>query len=148
MPNRRLRLRGYQPLSDAVMDALGDLEQKSMQAIWEMGEANVGTLCGRFHDAYAYTTIMTTLDRLYKKGLLERRKEGRAFLYRPAYSQEEVERGVAQDVIAKLLDVGVGKAQPVLACIVDSVSEHDHLLLDELERLVIEKRRKLSEGES
>lgn len=127
------------------MDALGDLEQKSMLAIWELGEANVGAVCRRFRDAYAYTTIMTTLDRLYKKGLLERQKEGRAFIYRPAYSQEEVERGVAQDVIAKLLDVGVGKAQPVLACIVDSVSEHDHLSLDELERLVVEKRRQLND---
>ncbi|MGE3467483.1 MAG: BlaI/MecI/CopY family transcriptional regulator [Pyrinomonadaceae bacterium] len=148
MATRRFRLRGFKRLSEAVMDSLGELEQRSMRAIWRTGETSVGELCSEFGEVYAYTTVMTTLDRLYKKGLLERRKRGRAFVYSSIYSLEEMERGVAQDVIAKLLDGGVGRAEPVLACIVDSVSERDHQLLDELERLLIEKRRQLSEEEA
>jgi predicted transcriptional regulator len=85
---------------------------------------------------------MTTLDRLYKKGLLAREKEGRAYLYSPRVTREEFERGVAEDVLGDLLGRS-GGAEPLLACIVDAVSEHDRTLLDELHRLVEEKRREL-----
>jgi predicted transcriptional regulator len=86
---------------------------------------------------------MTTLDRLHKKGLLERRKDGRAFLYSPRLSPEQFTRGVTQDLIDGLLGRGEGGVEPVLACIVDAVSERDRALLDELDRLVKEKRREL-----
>lgn len=125
------------------MGSLGELEQKVIHEIWKLGESSVASLCDVFDGLYAYTTVMTTLDRLFKKGLLSRRKVGRAFLYSSVYSIEEMERGVASDVISKLLDTSIGKAEPVLACIVDSVSDRDRLLLDELERLVIEKRQQL-----
>ena len=94
----------------------------------------------------AYTTWMTTLDRLYKKGLLAREKEGRAYFYSPRLTRQEFERGVAEDVLGELLARG-GGAEPLLACIVDAVSEHDRALLDELQRLVEEKRRELRRGE-
>lgn len=126
------------------MDSLGELEQRSMREIWRRGESSVGDLCTAFGDIYAYTTLMTTLDRLYKKGLLSRRKHGRAFLYTSIHSIEEMERGVARDVISKLLDTTIGRAEPVLACIVDSVSDRDRDLLDELERLVREKKAMLN----
>jgi len=122
------------------MDSLGDLEKKALREVWRGGETSVGELCEAFGEAYAYTTLMTTLDRLYKKGVLSRRKVGRAFLYTSLYSIEELERGVAQDVISKLLDTTIGRAEPVLACIVDSVSERDRDLLDDLERLIREKK--------
>ncbi len=147
MTRQQFRLRGYDRLSEAVMASLGELEQKVMREIWKHGESSVALLCSLFDDRYAYTTVMTTLDRLFKKGLLSRRKEGRAFLYCSLYSIEEMERGVAGDLISKLLDTTIGKAEPVLACIVDSVSDRDRLLLDELERLVIEKRRQLDKGD-
>lgn len=143
MTTQRFRLRGYKRLSEAVLESLGELEQKAMREIWRRGETNVGSLCAAFGDTYAYTTLMTTLDRLYKKGLLSRRKEGRAFLYTSVHSLEEMEHGVTRDVISKLLDTGLGRTEPVLACIVDSVTECDRQLLDELERLVKEKRQQL-----
>jgi predicted transcriptional regulator len=96
-----------------------------------------------FAGRIAYTTLMTTLDRLYKKGLLAREKDGRAFVYAPRVSPEEFERGIAQDVVDALLGRSQDAVEPVLACIVDAVSEHDRELLDELERLVREKRRQL-----
>ena len=96
-----------------------------------------------FDERIAYTTLMTTLDRLYKKQLLDRRKDGRAFLYSPAVSREEFEHGIREDVIDGLLGHGAEGVQPVLACIVDTVSERDRELLDELERLIREKKREL-----
>ena len=96
-----------------------------------------------FEERIAYTTLMTTLDRLYKKSLLDRRKDGRAFLYSPAVSQEEFEYGIREDVIDGLLGGGAESVGPVLACIVDTVSENDRRLLDELDRLIKEKKREL-----
>lgn len=145
MITQAFRLRGNKRLSEAVMDSLGELEQRSLREIWRRGESSVGDICAAFGDLYAYTTLMTTLDRLYKKGLLTRRKSGRAFLYTSMYSIEEMERGIAQDVIAKLLDTTVGRAEPVLACIVDSVSDRDRDLLNELERLIRQKKESLDQ---
>jgi predicted transcriptional regulator len=140
MASSKFRLRGFHRLSDAVMNSLGDLERRSMEQVRLQGEVNVACVRSGLNEHYAYTTVMTTLDRLYKKGLLSRRKEGRAFYYSAKYSREEMERGVAQDVIDSLFDNSIGRAEPVLACIVDSVSERDRQLLDDLERLIKEKR--------
>lgn len=147
MIKRGFRLRGFKRLSEAVMGSLGQLEQRSMREIWRRGETSVGELSTAFGEIYAYTTLMTTLDRLYKKGLLSRRKHGRAFLYTSSCSIEEMEHGVASDVISRLLDTAAGRAGPVLACIVDSVSDRDRDLLDELERLVREKKELLNQGD-
>ena len=127
------------------MASLGELERKALVEIRRHGESNVARVCSALDENYAYTTIMTTLDRLYKKGLLNRRKDGRAFFYTAKYSVEEMERSMAEDVIDRLFDNSIGRAEPVLACIVDSVSERDQLLLDELERLVKEKRLELQQ---
>lgn len=140
-------LRGFNRPSDAIIESLGKLEREIMDEVWNRKEVSVRVVETAFGERIAYTTIMTTLDRLYKKGLLKRRKESRAFLYSPRYSPEELERGVTEDVISTLLDAGTERVEPVLACIVDAVSDHDRDLLDELERLVQEKRRSLEEKE-
>lgn len=140
-------LRGFNRPSEAIIASLGKLERATMNEVWKQKEVSVRAVEIAFDERIAYTTIMTTLDRLYKKGLLKRRKESRAFLYSPRYSPEELERGVTVDVISTLLDAGTERVEPVLACIVDAVSDHDRVLLDELERLIREKRRTLESEE-
>ncbi len=130
-----------------IAPELGPLEREVMALVWRNHESNSETSVRDVHLAFgerlAYTTLMTTLDRLHKKGLLERRKDGRAFLYYPRVSAQEFERGIARDVIDTLLGRGSEGVEPVLACIVDAVGEHDRALLDELDRLIEEKRRTL-----
>ncbi|PYV87176.1 MAG: hypothetical protein DMG05_18120 [Acidobacteria bacterium] len=133
-------LRGFRRPREVVGLALGKLERQVMEEIWRRGETNVREVHFAFGERAAYTTLMTTLDRLYKKGLLNRRKDGRAFYYRARVSPEEFKTGMAKDMIDGLLGHGTG---PVLACIVEAVSEHDRKLLDELDRLVKEKRKQL-----
>lgn len=136
-------LRGFKRPREAVKSALGDLEREVMEAIWQRGETSVREIHAAFDERAAYTTLMTTLDRLHKKGLLKRRKEGRAFLYAPRISREDFTRSVAKDVIDGLLGQTDGETKPVLACIVDAVGEYDSEMLDELEKLLKERRRKL-----
>ena len=114
-----------------------------MDILWRGGALAVREVGRRLGGQLAYTTVMTTLDRLYKKNLLERRKDGRAFLYSALVSQDEFERSIKEDVVDGLLGQGADEVQPVLACIVDTITERDRELLDELERLVQEKKREL-----
>ncbi|MGH9755827.1 MAG: BlaI/MecI/CopY family transcriptional regulator [Blastocatellia bacterium] len=129
----------------AAPPELGPLEREVMELIWrrseEAAEVSVRDIHVAFKERLAYTTLMTTLDRLHKKGLLNRRKEGRAFFYSPRFSPDEFERGFARDVINALLGRGSDGVEPILACIIDAVSERDRALLDELDRLIKEKRR-------
>ena len=143
MPTPTFRLRGFQRISDAVIDSLGKLEQQTLAEVRRLGETSVRQVWQTMGESTAYTTIMTTLDRLYRKGLLNRRKDGRAFLYSAKFSAGELEIGVAEDVIGTLLDTNSGPVEPVLACIVDAVSDRDRQFLDDLERLVREKREAL-----
>jgi predicted transcriptional regulator len=137
---------GFRRPREVVGSALGKLEKAVLEEVWRRGRVSVGDIYRAFGERTAYTTWMTTLDRLYKKGLLRREKEGRAYLYTPSLTREEFERGVAEDVLKGLLGQSDG-AEPLLACIVDAVSERDRALLDELHRLVEEKRREMGEEE-
>jgi len=139
----RFLLRGFRRPREVASLALGKLERQVLEQAWQRGEVSVRDIYLAFEERVAYTTLMTTLDRLYKKQILDRHKDGRAFLYSPSVSREEFEHGIREDVIDGLLGHGAEGIQPVLACIVDTVSEHDRNSLDELERLVKEKKRKL-----
>jgi len=123
--------------------ALGRLERQVLEETWRRRDISVRDVFVAFEEKVAYTTLMTTLDRLHKKGLLSRRKEGRAFLYSPLVTAEELEQGIREDVIDGLLGLGSASVEPVLACIVDAVSERDRESLDELDRLIRKKRREL-----
>jgi predicted transcriptional regulator len=139
----RFTLFGFRRPREVVGFTLGKLERAVMEELWARGRASAGDVQRAFGGRAAYTTWMTTLDRLFKKGLLAREKEGRAYLYTPRVTREEFERGVAEDVLGGLLDRVAGGAEPLLACIVEAVGERDRALLDELQRLVEEKRREL-----
>lgn len=139
----KFRLRGFSRPSEAILNSMGKLERETMDEVWRQKEVNVRAVEVALGERIAYTTIMTTLDRLYKKGFLDRRKEGRAFFYTPRFTLNELERGMAEDVMNSLLGVGTSQIEPVLACIVDAVSDHDRDLLDELARLVQAKQLEL-----
>ncbi len=135
-------LRGFQRPRELILSALGKLERAVLEEVWKRHETSVRDVYKAFNEQIAYTTVMTTLDRLYKKSLLSRRKDGRAFLYSPRVTHAELERGITVDVIEELI-TSTNEVRPILSCIVDSVSERDTELLDELERLVKEKRKEL-----
>jgi predicted transcriptional regulator len=112
-----------------------------MTIVWDEGEISVRDACQRLGSAVAYTTVMTTMDRLFKKRLLARQKVGRAFVYRAAASRDELEGAVATELVQSLLQRNRDEPLPILSSLVDAVSDRDRALLDELERLIHEKRR-------
>ena len=143
MKTSRFLLRGFRRPREIACFALGKLERQVLEETWRHGEVSVRDVYRAFEERIAYTTLMTTLDRLFKKNLLERRKDGRAFVYSAIVARDEFERGIKEDVVDGLLGHGADEVEPVLACIVDTITERDRELLDELDRLVQEKKREL-----
>jgi predicted transcriptional regulator len=123
---------------------LGPLELRVLDGLWKRGSATVRELLEADYQDLAYTTLMTTLDRLFKKGILMRTEEGRAFRYSPRMSREELHREAASHAVCQLLDASSASSLP-LSFLVEIVSERDARLLDDLGRLVERKRRELQE---
>jgi predicted transcriptional regulator len=127
---------GVQRLDETV----GPLERRVLDRLWARPtRACVRDLQPDFPST-AYTTLMTTLDRLYRKGWLARIKVGRAFFYEPRLSQEELASELARRAFERALGAGNVVLKPVLSTLVDAVSQYDAEALDELERLVRERR--------
>jgi predicted transcriptional regulator len=124
---------------------LGPLEQRLLGEVWARSNATVRELIDYAQLDMAYTTVMTTLDRLYKKGLLRRTEENRAFRYFPLVSKEELQRQAAGQAIQQLL--ASGPASLPLSYLVEAVTDHDQQLLDELQKLVEDKRREQRDQE-
>ncbi len=131
----------------ASSSQLGPLEERLLEALWERGHATVRDLLngdGACQDL-AYTTVMTTLDRLFKKKLLSREAEGRAFRYTPRVTREELHREVAGEAFRQLMDASPASSLP-LSYLVEILTERDTQLLDDLREVVEAKRRALRGG--
>jgi BlaI family penicillinase repressor len=126
---------------------LGPLEQRMLDGLWARGSATVRELLEDGCPDLAYTTVMTTLDRLFKKGLLKRSEESRAFRYAPRYSREELHLEEAGRAFRELLDASPASSLP-LSFLVELLGERDAQLLDDLRKLVERKRRELGSKET
>jgi predicted transcriptional regulator len=124
---------------------LGPLEERLLAALWKRGDATVRELVEDDCHDLAYTTIMTTLDRLFKKQVLNREAEGRAFRYTPRFSREELHQEAAREAFRQLLDSSPGASLP-LSYLVEVLTERDAGLLEDLRQLVEAKRRSIRTG--
>ena len=125
---------------------LGRLETLVMDCLWQGAEAmSVRDVALRLNGPWAYTTLMTTLDRLFKKNLLNREPKGRAFVYRARVSRAEL--GV-RALTTAVSDIGAGAPDRdlAIAALVDAIESHDPRWLDSLDRMVREKKRALRQA--
>ncbi|HUX67866.1 MAG TPA: BlaI/MecI/CopY family transcriptional regulator [Terriglobales bacterium] len=127
---------------------LGPLESQVMEILWRQGAANVREVIQRMPRPLAYTTVMTTLDRLFKKGLLERNKPERAFVYAPTLSRAQWARRQAGEFMASFLSGPRPARAALLSCLLEAVEEFDAALLEDLGRQIEAKRRTLGAAPS
>lgn len=121
---------------------IGPLEQRVLDHLWQRRSAvTVREVHAAVGGELAYTTVMTTLDRLFKKGLLDREPDGRAFRYAARATREAFGASQLRALLARFFRGS--EPAPLLASLVDAVGEHDRALLPELERLVRQKERVL-----
>jgi predicted transcriptional regulator len=120
---------------------LGDLEAEVMGVVWEKDRVSVQEVRDalRSSHALAYTTVMTVMSRLAEKGLLEREKEGRAYIYTPAATQDKVARSLLQSLVRKMYDGAAGKA---IAQLLEEDGNVDEAELERLEQMIRAKRER------
>ncbi len=121
---------------------LGPLETQVLEIMWGAARALTVRDVQLAIPDLAYTTLMTTLDRLYRKGLLLRRHQGRAFAYQPRCSRDELLSELVSLQVTGLLGES-GARTAVLSTLVRAVGSSDAALLDELDALVQEERTRL-----
>ncbi len=132
----------FDPRKKGLRKILGDLEADVMEAIWARDRATV-------HDVHqaltagdrelAYTTVMTVMSRLADKGLLEKQKDGAAYVYTPAASKEEFTRRTVGTVLSELLD---DFTAPAMSQLLDFVGEQDDAVIEALAKAIEAKRRR------
>ena len=118
MPAKRPGLT-FHPAGRGLRKILGDLELAVMESVWRRGQATVREVHEDLAAArgLAYTTVMTVMTRLAGKGLLEKRRDGAAFVYEAPLSADELLRSSVRDVLAGLLN---DFAQPTMSEFVDA----------------------------
>jgi len=144
---RLLKERIFGGNANPAAATLGPLELQLMKILWSRGARNVREVVTHLDRTLAYTTVMTTLDRLYKKGFLDRRMHDRAFIYSPRFSMEEWERRRAESVVARWLTGPRPSRELLFSSFLDAVGEHDVKLLDELEKKIRRKRLEIRRKE-
>ncbi len=111
---------------------LGELEKEIMDVVWENPQkVTVRSVYKHLKKRrkIAYTTVMTIMNRLVDKGLLGRKKDGRAYLYKPAVSKDKfltrISRQIIKNFVSSFGDIAIARFS------------------QELEKIPAEKRRKL-----
>ena len=127
--------------------ALGPLETEVMDLVWELRKATV-------RDVYrvlltrreiAYTTVMTIMSNLTSKGVLSRHRQGRAYVYIPAFSRDEFTRARVVEIVDSML----GRfTEPAMSYLVDRMAQVDPQRLAELEEAITRLRRRDKEMSS
>ena len=122
---------------------LGLREREVLEIVWADRSATVQQVSCKLPIRLAYTTVMTTLDRLFKKGLLHRVKRDRAFLYSPAVTPNDLESLRARALIDRFFDGTASSPDVLLSCLVDVIGGYDDDLLHSLEEKVKAAKQRL-----
>lgn len=101
------------------------LELECLKALWRLGNGSVKDVRGVLTEnrSLAYTTVMTVLDRLVRRGAVERKKDGRAFIYAAILEREQARRLAVKE----LLDIYFGGSEDALRAYLDRGADQTDL---------------------
>lgn len=119
---------------------LGDLEAAVMQYVWSEGGADVKQVHNALGVRRGITlnTVQSAMERLYRKGLLQREKVSHAYVYSPGCSREEYGGRVVENLLSGLMR---GASDSMLSAFVDFAARSGQETLERLESLIDERRR-------
>ena len=130
----------------ALFRSLGQREREVMSILCTQESASVQQVSEQLSSNLAYTTVMTTLDRLFRKGFLERRKQDRAYIYSAALTSREIEGQRAAGLVRRFFADSGESPEVLLSCLVDAVHRYDTKLLDQLEDKIRSAREQQAES--
>jgi predicted transcriptional regulator len=112
----------------------GELEARLVDSVWKLGEASVQDVIDHLGGDLNYKTTMTVLNRLVEKGVLQRRKAGRAFAYTAAASRQALLADVFDRMVRGMFDAEFRDI--ALAQMIQTAESVDPQILTELSRLI------------
>lgn len=123
---------------------LGDLEIAVLDVLWDGGHSDAKAMHRALASrAITLSTVQSTLERLLRKRLVDRRKDGRAYVYRARVSRSDLIGRLIREVADTL---SAGGLEPILSGFVDLVDDEDPGMLDRLAALVTRRRRRQRDG--
>lgn len=128
-------------MSGSAQRPLGELEAAVLGALWSCpGPASVREVLRRVRrrPALAYTTVLTVLDRLHSKQVVDRRKEGKAFVYWARLSRDAWH---GERAAGALTGSDPQPSASLLMAFLDSAERADPALIDRLSALIEARRR-------
>jgi BlaI family penicillinase repressor len=117
---------------------LTPLELEIMNVLWDAGPSTVAEVQPRLQGELAYTTVMTMLNVLLRKGKVQRLQEGRAYRYSPVVSRQRATGSAVEDLVRRMFG---GSTEALLMTLVESrgIDSKD---LERLSRMVAEAERR------
>jgi predicted transcriptional regulator len=147
MKEKKIRFDTIHPSETGIRKALGFLEADIMEIIWEKGKISVRNVFEILKDKrdIAYTTVMTTMDRLYKKGLLLRKKALKNYIYWPSISEGNLERHIVKETIKGMF---TDLKEPLMSYFAHPETREDLRVIQSFSHIVEELKKELEENES
>ncbi len=115
---------------------LGTLEARIMEIVWKKGSVSVQDVCDRMGKGANYKTVMTVMNRLVEKGVLDREKVSRAFVYTPRLNRQEFLESAYHQIVTGLVS---DLSELALAQFVDVLGELEPSALEMLQKLAKER---------
>jgi predicted transcriptional regulator len=117
---------------------LGELETAVLEHVWDVGQADVKAAHQAIGTRRGITlnTVQSTMERLWRKGLLDRIKESHAYVYSARVTREELGGRIIRDVVSGIL---AGSTEPMLSAFVDLAARAGEEDLRRLEELVAKR---------
>ena len=116
---------------------LGPLEFQIMEIVWASKQCTVRELVQRLPENRPYTTVLTTVDRLFFKGLLSRKKVEGHFVYWPRLSPEDLEEMLDKDVLAYFQSRPERSREHILLSLIQTIERDDERLYKKIELIVM-----------
>jgi len=119
---------------------LGHLEQEILETLWKKGELSGREIYKEMSRDLALTTVLTVVERLVVKGLVEKRRGQEMNLFRYAYTKEELAKKLSDEVFRSILGLSASAAS---AAFVDILADIHPVELDRLSMLIESKKREM-----
>jgi len=145
MEEKKLKFDILCPFEEGVRKVLGFLEFDVMKIIWDnsskISVRDVFQILSDKRDI-AYTTVMTTMDRLYKKGVLLRKKALKGYLYWPSLSEEELENHIIRQTL-KGIFADMLTRKPVMSYFLKPETDEDIKILEMFSNMIEKVKEKI-----
>lgn len=134
-----LPIQSFKLTEEGLTHIFGELEAKLVEAVWDLNEASVQDVIGHLGGDLNYKTTMTVLNRLVDKGVLQRQKSGRAFVYTATATRQDLLAGVFDRMVRGMFNTEFREI--ALAQIVETAESLDPQILDDLNALIQQRKK-------